>query len=54
MARKGECLDNAVAESFFDSLKNELEHDEDYRSRQEAKQSNFEYIELFYNRHIDI
>lgn len=50
MSRKGECLDNAVAESFFGSLKNELVHYEDYRSRSEARQSIFEYIEVFYNR----
>jgi len=50
MSRKGECLDNAVAESFFGTLKNELVHHEDYRSRAEARQSIFEYIEVFYNR----
>ena len=50
MSRKGECLDNAVAESFFGSLKNELIHHEDYRTREEAKLSVFEYIEVFYNR----
>ncbi len=50
MSRKGECLDNAVAESFFGTLKTELVDDEDYRTRQEAKQSIFEYIEVFYNR----
>lgn len=50
MARKGECLDNAVAESFFGTLKNELVHHEDYRTRAEARQSIFEYIEVFYNR----
>lgn len=50
MSRKGECLDNAVAESFFGSLKNELVHHKDYRSRREARQSIFEYIEVFYNR----
>ena len=50
MSRKGECLDNAVAESFFGSLKNELVHHEDYRTRAEARQSIFEYIEIFYNR----
>jgi transposase InsO family protein len=50
MSRKGECLDNAVAESFFGSLKNELVHHEDYRTRAEARQSVFEYIEVFYNR----
>ena len=50
MSRKGECLDNAVAESFFGSLKNELVYHEDYRTRSEARQSVFEYIEVFYNR----
>lgn len=51
MSRKGECLDNAVAESFFGSLKNELVHHEDYRTRAEARQSIFGYIEAFYNRY---
>lgn len=50
MSRKGECLDNAVAESFFGTLKTELVDDEDYRSRAEARHSLFEYIEVFYNR----
>ena len=50
MSRKGECLDNAVAESFFSSLKTELVNYEDYHTKQEAKQSLFEYIERFYNR----
>lgn len=50
MSRKGECLDNAVAESFFGTLKNELVYHEDYRTRAQAKQSLFEYIEVFYNR----
>ncbi len=50
MSRKGECLDNAVAESFFGSLKNELVYHEDYKTRAQAKQSIFEYIEVFYNR----
>jgi len=50
MSRKGECLDNAVAESFFSSLKTELVDHEDYHTKSEAKQSLFEYIEVFYNR----
>ena len=50
MSRKGNCWDNAVAESFFHTLKAELVHHEDYRSRTEAKASIFEYIEVFYNR----
>ena len=50
MSRKGECLDNAVAESFFGTLKTELVDNEDYRTKADAKQSLFEYIEVFYNR----
>lgn len=50
MSRKGECLDNAVAESFFGTLKTELCDHEDYKTKAEAKQSLFEYIEVFYNR----
>lgn len=50
MSRKGECHDNAVAESFFSSLKTELNDDEDYFTRSQAKQRIFEYIEVFYNR----
>jgi len=49
MSQKGECHDNAVAESFFGTLKTELVDDEDYRPRGEAKQSVFNYIEVFYN-----
>ncbi|WP_083852081.1 IS3 family transposase [Legionella tunisiensis] len=51
MSRKGECLDNAVAESFFSTLKTELVGDERYRNHSEARKSLFEYIEIFYNRH---
>jgi putative transposase len=50
MSRKGECLDNAVAESFFGTLKTELVDHEDYLTKQDARQSIFEYIEAFYNR----
>lgn len=50
MSRKGNCWDNAVAESFFHSLKTELVHHENYRNRTEAKASIFEYVEVFYNR----
>lgn len=50
MSRKGNCWDNAVAESFFHTLKTELVHHEDYTSRTAAKASIFEYIEVFYNR----
>lgn len=50
MSRKGNCWDNAPSESFFHTLKTELTHHRRYRTRQEAKQDIFEYIEVFYNR----
>jgi transposase InsO family protein len=50
MSRKGHCGDNAVVESFFHTLKTELVKFEDYHTRNEARSSLFEYIELFYNR----
>lgn len=50
MSRKGNCYDNAVVESFFSSLKNELVHHRDYHTRDQARMEIFEYIELFYNR----
>jgi putative transposase len=50
MSRKGNCYDNAVAESFFHTLKIEHVYDYRYETRAEATQSIFEYIEMFYNR----
>lgn len=50
MSRKGNCWDNAPMESFFATLKKELVHHKRYQTRQEARQSLFEYIETFYNR----
>ncbi len=50
MSRKGECWDNACAETFFKTLKTELIGQRIYRTREEAKASIFEYIEVFYNR----
>lgn len=50
MSRTGNCLDNAVAESFFANLKNELTFHQDFSTRQEARSAIFDYIELFYNR----
>lgn len=50
MSGKGNCYDNAVAESFFHTLKTELVYHENYRTRNQAKNSLFEYIEVFYNR----
>jgi transposase InsO family protein len=49
MSRKGDCWDNAVAESFFASLKRELEDMDDFESWQAANLSVGEYIEGFYN-----
>jgi putative transposase len=50
MSGKGDCYDNAMMESFFSSLKTECVHRQPYQSRSEAKQSIFEWIEVFYNR----
>jgi putative transposase len=50
MSGTGNCFDNAVAESFFHSIKTELTYHQHYKTREEAKQSIFEYIEVFYNR----
>jgi putative transposase len=50
MSRKGNCYDNAVAESFFGRLKSEWINHQRYLSRSEATQSIFYYIEIFYNR----
>jgi len=50
MSRKGNAYDNAVAESFFSNLKNELVHHCDFGNRAQARSAIFEYIELFYNR----
>lgn len=50
MSRKGDCWDNAVAESFFHTLKTELTHQRKFRTREEARNVIFEYIEVFYNR----
>ena len=50
MSRKGNCLDNAVAESFFATLKKELVHQCEFANQQQARASIFEYIEVFYNR----
>ena len=49
MSAVAQCWDNAPAESFFASLKKELTHHEDYQTREEARTSIFEYIEVFYN-----
>ena len=50
MSRTANCYDNAAMESFFATLKCELVHERHYRTRAEARQDIFEYIEVFYNR----
>jgi len=50
MSGKGNCYDNAMAESFFKIFKTELIYQNKYETRREAKQDIFEYIEVFYNR----
>jgi putative transposase len=50
MSRRANCWDNAPMESFFASLKKELTHGEIFATREEARSSLFQYIEVFYNR----
>ena len=50
MSGRGDCWDNAVMESFWATLKNELVNHERYATREQARASIFEYIEVFYNR----
>ena len=50
MSRRGDCWDNAVAESFFASLKLELVYQVHWQTRAAARTAIFEYLELFYNR----
>ncbi len=50
MSRRANCWDNAVAESFFSTLKTELVGDRVYATRAQARLAVFEYIEVFYNR----
>ncbi len=49
MSRKGNCYDNACIESFHSVIKKELIYLNKYKTREEAKQSIFKYIEVFYN-----
>lgn len=50
MGSRGDCFDNAVAESFFSTLKKELVHRQTWKTRRELGAAVFEYIEVFYNR----
>jgi len=49
MSRRGNCWDNAVAESFFSTLKIELAHEADWATHADAYHAVFEYLEIFYN-----
>ena len=49
MSRRGNCYDNAVAESFFQLLKRERIKRKTYKDREDARQDIFNYIEMFYN-----
>lgn len=50
MSRRGNCWDNAVAESFFHSLKTQLIHHVRFQTAEEAERALFNYIEVYYNR----
>jgi transposase InsO family protein len=51
MSRKGDCWDNAAMESFFGTLKQELIHRVEYKTRRSAVRDIFQWIESWYNRH---
>jgi putative transposase len=51
MSRKGNCWDNAPAESFFKTLKYEMDMPDRYDNYQQARNAIFEFIEIWYNRH---
>ena len=50
MSRKADCLDNAVAESFFGTLKQEFVHRTHFQTHEQARRAIYEWIEVFYNR----
>jgi len=50
MSRKADCYDNALMESFIGTLKTECLERESYQTHAQARQSIFEYLEVFYNR----
>jgi len=50
MSRKGNCYDNAVSESFFSTMKNEGVYEEQFNTRNQARMSIFEFIEIYYNK----
>ena len=51
MSRKGNCWDNAVAESFFATVEIELIEDADWHTRAEARSAIFQFMEVWYNRY---
>jgi putative transposase len=50
MSRKGDCWDNAVAESFFGTIKTEMIYNKKFKTIEEARRNIFDYVEVFYNR----
>jgi putative transposase len=50
MSRKGNCYDNACAETFFSTIKCEMLYHSNYKTREEARRDIFWYIEIYYNR----
>lgn len=50
MSRKGNCWDNAIAESFFKTLKTEMVYHTRFETRAQARLEIFDYIEIWYNR----
>jgi putative transposase len=50
MSRKGNCWDNAIAESFFHTIKNQLIRHRKFKTKHEAELALFNYIEAYYNR----
>jgi len=50
MSRRGDCFDNAMVESFFGTLKQELVNRRHFATREAARREIFEYIEVWYNR----
>ena len=50
MSRKGDCLDNAVSQNFFHSLKTKLVYHETFKIKAQVSEMVFEYIEIFCNR----
>ncbi len=50
MSRKGNCYDNACAETFFSTIKCEMLYQTNYKTREEARRDIFWYIEIYYNR----